>query len=660
MIDTLFSLNLLGSAKAFFLSGLLGIFFGVVLEQAGFGSSRRLSGVFYFRDMAVIKVMFTAMLTAVIGLSLCFATGLISLDALYLNPTVLTPQIIGGLVFGVGFAMGGWCPGTAAVGAASGRLDAVIFLFGGILGSVLFNESFSLVSPLFPSDGGTTAFLYQDLGMGQDWFVLLFITAGILVFWGIEALERRQEAASPPAYGTEFVKKLSLAFLTAGLAAFIALQPTQSSPPAAPAGIDPGEFLQKIDTAMDHMEPEDLARRITSGQPGLILADVRSKEEFQRFHIRTARHIPLADLPQALSPYRAEGMIVLYSNGMTHPAQARDVLERMGFANVYILTDGLTGFIDRCLRPVSLRSAPVSAAAAEEIRGWQAFFLASESGPPPLPAAAKGPGILLPDQAVLLKEPATYIDFRSQPEYSSAHIPGSLALNVESLRGNVRGVGSCLLPAPLLAAHFSLMGIRPETRVILVHGDKVQDATLSAMALLRLGHTRFDILAGGFAGWSAQGGITDTALPQVEPAAYPAMDRDDFTVDFKTLAAHLKAGTALILDVRPHAYYTGEKSDEARAGHIPGAVNRPFDMDTRKEGNALVFKPEKELASAYAALIPSTSHRVIVHCRTGHQASQTLFVLRHILGYRQVLWYDAGWTEWAARRELPVRTGEAP
>ncbi|MCF8077577.1 MAG: hypothetical protein K9L23_20950 [Desulfotignum sp.] len=51
---------------------------------------------------------------------------------------------------------------------------------------------------------------------------------------------------------------------------------------------------------------------------------------------------------------------------------------------------------------------------------------------------------------------------------------------------------------------------------------------------------------------------------------------------------------------------------------------------------------------------------MIVHCRTGHQASQTFFVLKHLLGYEQILWYDAGWTQWAALPELPVKTGEAP
>jgi thiosulfate/3-mercaptopyruvate sulfurtransferase len=71
------------------------------------------------------------------------------------------------------------------------------------------------------------------------------------------------------------------------------------------------------------------------------------------------------------------------------------------------------------------------------------------------------------------------------------------------------------------------------------------------------------------------------------------------------------------------------------------------------------LKPTRELAEAYAKLIPSTDAPVIIHCRTGHQASQTYFVLTRLLGYTRVRWYDAGWTEWAARSELPV-SSETP
>lgn len=102
-----------------------------------------------------------------------------------------------------------------------------------------------------------------------------------------------------------------------------------------------------------------------------------------------------------------------------------------------------------------------------------------------------------------------------------------------------------------------------------------------------------------------------------------------------------------LIDLRPQPEYN--------TSHIPGALNRPFSEDLATDTDpALTFKPNEVLAAAYAAMIPSQGTEVIVHCRTGHQASQTYFVLKHLLGYKNVRWYDAGWTEWAARPEFPI------
>ncbi|NTW36604.1 MAG: sulfurtransferase [Syntrophobacteraceae bacterium] len=307
---------------------------------------------------------------------------------------------------------------------------------------------------------------------------------------------------------------------------------------------------------------------------------------------------------------------------------------------------------------------------ASRIAQWRRFFYAAgeTAGSPvamvaPLPDADSGPklpGVVETEwlASQLGRKDLRVLDVRSQPEYNTAHIPGSVYLSVESLRGVVRGIPSMLLPAPMLAMHFSQMGIRPGDLVVVVSGDKMQDATLVGMACERLNHRRQAVLNGGYAKWLADNHPTDAALPVISESSYPTPGgQDAFTVDYWRVLQASRTKDAVILDVRPEDYFTGAKSDEARAGHIPGAVNRPFTADVSKKDGIVLFKPTDELAAAYARIIPSKKATVIVHCRTGHQASQSYFVLKHLLGYSKVLYYDAGWTEWAARPELPIVTG---
>ena len=90
-----------------FVSLVLGFFFGFVLERSGFGTARKLTAQFYLYDMSVFKVMFTAIVTAMLLTFLGIGLGLIDFDRVWINPTYFGSQIVGGLVFGVGFVVGG-------------------------------------------------------------------------------------------------------------------------------------------------------------------------------------------------------------------------------------------------------------------------------------------------------------------------------------------------------------------------------------------------------------------------------------------------------------------------------------------------------------------------------------------------------------------------
>jgi 3-mercaptopyruvate sulfurtransferase SseA len=653
MISTFFGQDGLGSNAAFVLSLLLGFGFGFALEQAGFGSSRRLAGIFYFRDMTVLRVMFTAMVTAMIGLQLALALGVVSAEQVYFLPTIYGAQIVGGLLFGVGFVLSSWCPGTAAVGLASGRLDALIFLGGAALGSILFNEIYGFVAPLASWGDSGVKFVWATLGVSGPVFALMFSAVAVAAFWGSEWIEKKVAGAGPY-LGSPFLKAFSVTILVAASA--VALLPPGKSVPPAPT--DNG-LLLAIEAGEDHIEPDELADRLLTGDAGLLVVDIRTPAEFTAFHIRSAVNVAAADLPEFLAPHKNKGTIVLYSNGMTHPAQARDALARFGFHNAYLLTDGLQGFMQTVLKPVSLRETPLPAAQAAKVNAWRAFFLGN--APAPAPASAAAVSRLVETgwlQENLGRDDVRIIDLRPQPAYNGGHIPGAVRMDPEHFRGAVGGISSMLLPADMIARHLGLLGVTPQTTVVLAPSEKLHDATLVAIALERVGHTRYAILTGGWEQWADEKRPVDTRLPAVTATDYPVNPgADTFTVDYRTVLAHSQKRTAVLLDVRPADFFTGKKSDEARAGHIPGALNRPYTSDISTNNAITRLKPTAELEEVYAKLIPGKDVPVVVSCRTGHQASQTYFVLRHLLGYQRVSWYDAGWTEWSARPELPI---EAP
>jgi hypothetical protein len=124
---------------------IIGIGFGFALERAGFGSAKKLVSQFYLTDMAVLKVMFTAIVTAMLGLFYLSWMGFVDLSLVYLTPTYLLPQVVGGLLLGVGFVVGGYCPGTSVVALATAKIDAIWFLLGVAGGIFVYGEAYPLL-----------------------------------------------------------------------------------------------------------------------------------------------------------------------------------------------------------------------------------------------------------------------------------------------------------------------------------------------------------------------------------------------------------------------------------------------------------------------------------------------------------------------------------
>ncbi len=143
--------GVLGPAAVLWLAPVIGFAFGWFLERGGLGNARKLAGQFYLTDLTVFKVMFSALLTAMLGAYWLDQFGLLDLQLVYLPETFVAPQALGGVLFGAGFLVSGLCPGTSCVAAASGRLDGLAVIGGMLAGVLAFNLAFGWIGPFYES-----------------------------------------------------------------------------------------------------------------------------------------------------------------------------------------------------------------------------------------------------------------------------------------------------------------------------------------------------------------------------------------------------------------------------------------------------------------------------------------------------------------------------
>jgi len=161
---------------------LIGFAFGYILEASGFSSSRKLAGQFYGYDFAVLKVFFTSAVVAVIGLYYMDYLNFLDISMLFVQPTYLWAAIIGGMIMGVGFLAGGFCPGTSLCAVAIGKIDGIVFTIGLVIGIFIFSESFSALEPLFESSNLGNITLVDTLGVSPYWIIFIFTIIALIAF----------------------------------------------------------------------------------------------------------------------------------------------------------------------------------------------------------------------------------------------------------------------------------------------------------------------------------------------------------------------------------------------------------------------------------------------------------------------------------------------
>ena len=145
--------------------------------------------------MAVFKVMFSAIVTAMLGVTYLGWMGVLDVDLVYLVPTYLGPQVLGGLLLGVGFVVGGYCPGTSVVALSTGRFDGMAYALGLFAGTIGYAEAFPAIKD-FVNSGARGALTLPEV-FNLAWGVVVFAVVLIAVggFYGATLIERRMGGA---------------------------------------------------------------------------------------------------------------------------------------------------------------------------------------------------------------------------------------------------------------------------------------------------------------------------------------------------------------------------------------------------------------------------------------------------------------------------------
>jgi len=322
---------------------LIGFGFGYALEISGFAISSKLAAQFYFKDMTVLKVMFTAIVVAMVLIFGATALGLLDYNLIWVNPTYLWPGIVGGLIMGVGFIVGGFCPGTSLVALSTFKLDGLFFTLGGLFGIFLFGETVEYFDEFWHSSYMGRFTLPELFNTSYGVVIVGVVLMALFMFWGAEQLEhifgKKDLKTEPRRRYTGAVALLAVALLVA----FIG-QPTTQSRWVKIASAK--EALLKERTVQIH--PAELLSLVHDHHINVILLDMRSEADYNLFHIDgSQRHDPgtASELVPDLRLEPANTVIVTISNDEGAATDAWKDLTAESIQNVYILEGGLNNWL---------------------------------------------------------------------------------------------------------------------------------------------------------------------------------------------------------------------------------------------------------------------------------------------------------------------------
>ncbi|OQX76380.1 MAG: sulfurtransferase [Bacteroidetes bacterium 4484_276] len=175
----------------FVIALLIGASFGFILEASGFSSSRNIAGVFYGYNFVVLRVFFTAMIVAMVGLMYFSYVGWVDIDLVFVLPTYVNSMLLGGFIMGLGFVIGGFCPGTSYTAVAIGKIDGMVFAAGTFIGIFIFAEAFPLFENFYTANDLGPITIGEMFGLSNEIIAFIFVIVAIVAFYVTWLIEKR-------------------------------------------------------------------------------------------------------------------------------------------------------------------------------------------------------------------------------------------------------------------------------------------------------------------------------------------------------------------------------------------------------------------------------------------------------------------------------------
>ena len=332
-----------GKFIAYIVFLLIGFGFGYVLESSGFNKSTLLAKQFYFKDLRVFKVFFTAIVVGMILIFGASAIGLLDYNLIWVNPTYIWPGIIGGLIMGVGFILGGFCPGTSLVAFATAKIDGIFFVLGGLVGVFAFAESEQSITYFFNGSDLGRLTLMDVFNAPTGAIVVIVTLVAIFMLWGGEQLEKSIGKKAPDS------EPKARYYGAAALVVFAAIVAFTGQPTAEDRwNLISAEKQPQLDAREYQIHPAELLHNFHEHKLNLIVLDVRSESDFNLFHILGARNIQIQEMGEYLDEFHLEPantLFVVVSNDETDATAAWKYLVAESVPNVYILEGGINKWL---------------------------------------------------------------------------------------------------------------------------------------------------------------------------------------------------------------------------------------------------------------------------------------------------------------------------